>query len=110
VLAVQHVASCRHRASGPGGAEGIRPRSPHCCLLLSVLLAAHHPPPHTHTQTQVDTLDEAIQLVNANPYGNGTALFTDSGSAARQFQHDVQVRGPGGGGVSTRPPVCLPTL
>jgi hypothetical protein len=40
---------------------------------------------------QVDTLDEAIDLVNANPYGNGTAIFTDSGAAARKFQHDVQV-------------------
>lgn len=40
---------------------------------------------------QVDSLDEAIQLVNSNPYGNGTAIFTDSGSAARRFQHDVQV-------------------
>ena len=42
---------------------------------------------------QVDTLDDALELVNANPYGNGTAIFTDSGSAARKFQHDVQVRG-----------------
>jgi hypothetical protein len=41
--------------------------------------------------SQVDTLEEAIQLVNSNPYGNGTAIFTDSGSAARRFQHDVQV-------------------
>jgi hypothetical protein len=40
---------------------------------------------------QVDTLDEAIALVNSNPWGNGTAIFTDSGSAARKFQHDVQV-------------------
>lgn len=40
---------------------------------------------------QVETLQEAIDLVNANPYGNGTAIFTDSGSAARRFQHDVQV-------------------
>jgi hypothetical protein len=41
---------------------------------------------------QVDTLDDAIAVVNGNPYGNGTAIFTDSGSAARKFQHDVQVR------------------
>eukprot|EP00879_Flechtneria_rotunda_P009257 GHRR01009691.1.p1 GENE.GHRR01009691.1~~GHRR01009691.1.p1 ORF type:complete len:410 (+),score=90.79 GHRR01009691.1:305-1534(+) len=40
---------------------------------------------------EVDTLDDAIALVNANPYGNGTAIFTDSGSAARRFQHDIQV-------------------
>ena len=37
------------------------------------------------------TLDEAIDLINANPYGNGTALFTDSGEAARRFQRGVKV-------------------
>ena len=36
--------------------------------------------------------DEALQLVNDNPYGNGTAIFTRDGGAARQFQFDVQVR------------------
>ena len=40
---------------------------------------------------RVRTLDEAIALVNQNPYGNGTALFTGSGHAARRFEHDVQV-------------------
>ena len=42
-------------------------------------------------ETQVDTLDEAIALVNSNEHGNGTALFTRSGVAARKFQSDVQV-------------------
>jgi len=37
------------------------------------------------------TLDEAIELVNANPYGNGTAIFTDSGAAARKFENEIQV-------------------
>jgi len=37
------------------------------------------------------TLDDAIALVNRNPYGNGTALFTGSGRAARHFEHEVQV-------------------
>jgi malonate-semialdehyde dehydrogenase (acetylating)/methylmalonate-semialdehyde dehydrogenase len=37
------------------------------------------------------TLDEAIAIVNENPYGNGTALFTRSGAAARRFEQDVQV-------------------
>jgi malonate-semialdehyde dehydrogenase (acetylating)/methylmalonate-semialdehyde dehydrogenase len=37
------------------------------------------------------SLDEAIALVNRNPYGNGTALFTGSGRAARRFEHDIQV-------------------
>jgi malonate-semialdehyde dehydrogenase (acetylating)/methylmalonate-semialdehyde dehydrogenase len=37
----------------------------------------------------VDTLDEAIELINNNPYGNGTAVFTRSGSIARHFQTEV---------------------
>jgi malonate-semialdehyde dehydrogenase (acetylating)/methylmalonate-semialdehyde dehydrogenase len=37
------------------------------------------------------TLDEAIELVNANPYGNGTAIFTNSGKAAHYFQRRVHV-------------------
>jgi acyl-CoA reductase-like NAD-dependent aldehyde dehydrogenase len=36
-------------------------------------------------------VDEAIALVNANPYGNGTAVFTSSGEAARRFQRGVHV-------------------
>ncbi|MER7900575.1 CoA-acylating methylmalonate-semialdehyde dehydrogenase [Streptomyces sp. NPDC096046] len=40
---------------------------------------------------RVDTLDEAIALINANPYGNGTALFTASGEAARRFQRTIKV-------------------
>ena len=38
-----------------------------------------------------DTVDEAIALINANPYGNGTAIFTSSGEAARRFQRGVNV-------------------
>jgi malonate-semialdehyde dehydrogenase (acetylating)/methylmalonate-semialdehyde dehydrogenase len=40
---------------------------------------------------RVDDLGAAIELVNANPYGNGTAIFTRDGSAARRFRRDVQV-------------------
>ena len=40
--------------------------------------------------TRVDTYDEAVRLVNDNPYGNGTAIFTRDGGVARQFQFDVQ--------------------
>jgi malonate-semialdehyde dehydrogenase (acetylating)/methylmalonate-semialdehyde dehydrogenase len=40
---------------------------------------------------RVDTVDEAIALINANPYGNGTAIFTASGEAARRFQRGVHV-------------------
>jgi malonate-semialdehyde dehydrogenase (acetylating) / methylmalonate-semialdehyde dehydrogenase len=38
---------------------------------------------------RVDTYDEALRLVNENPYGNGVAIFTRDGGAARQFQFDV---------------------
>jgi malonate-semialdehyde dehydrogenase (acetylating)/methylmalonate-semialdehyde dehydrogenase len=40
---------------------------------------------------RADSVDDAIALVNANPYGNGTALFTASGEAARRFQRGVHV-------------------
>jgi malonate-semialdehyde dehydrogenase (acetylating)/methylmalonate-semialdehyde dehydrogenase len=38
-----------------------------------------------------ESLDDAIQLVNANPYGNGTAIFTRDGGAARKYQNEVRV-------------------
>jgi malonate-semialdehyde dehydrogenase (acetylating)/methylmalonate-semialdehyde dehydrogenase len=38
-----------------------------------------------------DDVDDAIALINANPYGNGTAIFTNSGEAARRFQRGVHV-------------------
>jgi malonate-semialdehyde dehydrogenase (acetylating)/methylmalonate-semialdehyde dehydrogenase len=40
---------------------------------------------------RADDVDHAIALVNANPYGNGTAIFTSSGETARRFQRDVKV-------------------
>jgi len=40
---------------------------------------------------RVDTLDAAIKLINANPYANGTAIFTRSGGAARKFQNEIEV-------------------
>jgi malonate-semialdehyde dehydrogenase (acetylating) / methylmalonate-semialdehyde dehydrogenase len=40
---------------------------------------------------RVPTLDAAIELVNNNPYGNGTAIFTNSGGAARKFEEQVEV-------------------
>lgn len=47
---------------------------------------------------QASTLDEAISIVNGNEHGNGTAIFTRSGAAARKFQHDVDVGMVGGWG------------
>ncbi|HEX4927621.1 MAG TPA: CoA-acylating methylmalonate-semialdehyde dehydrogenase [Burkholderiales bacterium] len=40
---------------------------------------------------RAETLEEAIRLVNANPYANGTAIFTESGGAARRFANEIQV-------------------
>ena len=40
---------------------------------------------------RVESYDEALELVNANPYGNGTAIFTNDGGAARRFQNEVEV-------------------
>jgi malonate-semialdehyde dehydrogenase (acetylating)/methylmalonate-semialdehyde dehydrogenase len=39
---------------------------------------------------RVATYDEAVKLINENPYGNGTAIFTRDGGAARQFQFEVE--------------------
>ena len=40
---------------------------------------------------RVETYDEAMDLINSNPYGNGTAIFTNDGGAARRFQNEVEV-------------------
>ncbi|MCE0461093.1 MULTISPECIES: CoA-acylating methylmalonate-semialdehyde dehydrogenase [Pseudomonas] len=54
---------------------------------------------------EVDTLDEAIAVVNANPFGNGTGLFTQSGAAARKFQSEIDV---GQVGINIPIPVPVP--
>jgi malonate-semialdehyde dehydrogenase (acetylating)/methylmalonate-semialdehyde dehydrogenase len=38
----------------------------------------------------VATLDEAIAIVNASRFGNGTSIFTESGASVRRYQHEVQ--------------------
>jgi malonate-semialdehyde dehydrogenase (acetylating) / methylmalonate-semialdehyde dehydrogenase len=53
----------------------------------------------------VDTLDEAIEIINKNPYGNGTAIFTASGATARRFTHEIDV---GQVGINVPIPVPLP--
>jgi len=40
---------------------------------------------------RVDTYEDAVALINDHPYGNGTAIFTRDGGAARQFQFDIEV-------------------
>ena len=49
------------------------------------------------------TYAEAVELVNTNPYGNGTAIFTRDGGAARRFQFDVQA-----GMVGVNVPIPVP--
>ena len=52
---------------------------------------------------RVETYDEAIRMVNDNPYGNGVAIFTRDGGAARKFQFEVQV-----GMVGVNVPIPVP--
>ncbi|MBQ1073368.1 CoA-acylating methylmalonate-semialdehyde dehydrogenase [Micromonospora sp. C31] len=52
---------------------------------------------------RVGSYDEAVELVNANPYGNGTAIFTNDGGAARRYQHEVEV-----GMVGVNVPIPVP--
>lgn len=54
---------------------------------------------------EADSLDDAIDIINANPHGNGTAVFTRSGAAARKFQNEVDV---GMVGINVPIPVPLP--
>ncbi len=53
--------------------------------------------------TRVASYEEAVRLVNENPYGNGTAIFTRDGGVARQFQFDVQA-----GMVGVNVPIPVP--
>jgi malonate-semialdehyde dehydrogenase (acetylating) / methylmalonate-semialdehyde dehydrogenase len=52
---------------------------------------------------RAESYDEAIALVNANPYGNGTAIFTNDGGAARRYQREVEV-----GMVGVNVPIPVP--
>jgi malonate-semialdehyde dehydrogenase (acetylating) / methylmalonate-semialdehyde dehydrogenase len=52
---------------------------------------------------RVRTYDDALALVNANPYGNGAAIFTNDGGAARRFQAEVEV-----GMVGVNVPIPVP--
>jgi malonate-semialdehyde dehydrogenase (acetylating)/methylmalonate-semialdehyde dehydrogenase len=52
---------------------------------------------------RVATYEEAVALINDNPYGNGTAIFTNDGGAARRFEQDVEV-----GMIGVNVPVPVP--
>lgn len=51
----------------------------------------------------VNTLDEAINMINSNPYGNGTAIFTTNGATARKFASEIDV-----GQVGVNVPIPVP--
>ena len=52
---------------------------------------------------RVDSYDEGVKLINDNPYGNGVAIFTNDGGAARQFANEVNV-----GMIGVNVPVPVP--
>jgi malonate-semialdehyde dehydrogenase (acetylating)/methylmalonate-semialdehyde dehydrogenase len=52
---------------------------------------------------RVDSYDEALRMVNDHPYGNGTAIFTNDGGAARRYQNEVEV-----GMVGVNVPIPVP--
>ncbi len=52
---------------------------------------------------RVDTYDDAVRLVSENPYGNGVAIFTRDGGAARRFEHEVDA-----GMVGVNVPIPVP--
>lgn len=54
---------------------------------------------------EVESLEDAIELINENPYGNGTSIFTSSGAVARKYQHEIKV---GQVGINVPVPVPLP--
>lgn len=54
---------------------------------------------------KADNLDDAIDIINANHYGNGAAIFTQSGATGRKFEIDVNV---GQIGINVPIPVPLP--
>lgn len=54
---------------------------------------------------KVDSLETAIDIINKNEYGNGTAIFTESGSSARYFQRNIEA---GQVGINVPVPVPLP--
>jgi len=81
--------------------RGVRvPEYPNGNFVGPTLLAGVTPGMECYTQEifgpvlvclEVDTLEDAITVINSNPHGNGTALFTSSGIAARKFQNAVDV-------------------
>src|SRR5829696_4542665 len=66
---------------GPTILDGVQPGSEAACEeifgpVLSII--------------DVETLDEAIELINASRFGNGTSIFTESGASVRRYRHEVE--------------------
>ena len=59
------------------------------------------------TLVEAESLEEAIGMINANPWGNGGAIFTSSGTSAHSFMHGVNI---GQVGVNVPIPVPLPVF
>jgi malonate-semialdehyde dehydrogenase (acetylating)/methylmalonate-semialdehyde dehydrogenase len=53
--------------------------------------------------TRAPSYEDAVSLVNSNPFGNGTAIFTRDGAAARKFQEEIEV-----GMVGVNVPIPVP--
>ena len=73
---------CRGLLAGP---HPDRPRHPEMSVYTDEIFGP------VLSVLRVETYDEALDLVNSNPYGNGTAIFTNDGGAARRFQNEVEV-------------------
>jgi len=56
---------------------------------------------------EAESVDDAIKIINANPYGNGASIYTSSGAAARYFTNQVE---PGQIGINVPIPVPVPTF
>ena len=92
------------RASRPGPrwwSTAARPTCPRTGFFLGTTLLDHVSPEMTVYTDEIfgpvlavvraDTYEDAVELVNANQYANGVAIFTRDGGAARQFQFDIEV-------------------
>lgn len=95
------------RGASPEGYEGGNWLGPTLLADVTTDMDCYHEEIFAPVMTcqTVDDLDEAISVINANRYGNGTALFTNSGAAARKFTFEVEA---GQIGINVPIPVPLP--
>lgn len=111
------VSSCpdmkKETSSGPPSSKVSSPWKDTRKLIILWFCFEPHPDSTNRTEIfgpvlfclEAATLDEAIAIVNANPYGNGASIFTQSGASARKFENEVNV---GQVGINVPIPVPLP--